>query len=82
MLFQLYRDVRVGGYDVMTERDGLLWDAESLGLSSSVTRVALASRYGEVAPGQTFPTPPPPRPAPTPRPVPASSHADATSATL
>jgi len=78
-LFQLYRDVRVGGYDVMTERDGLLWDPESLGLSATPSRSALVGRYGNLAPGQTFPTPPPPRPAPTSRPVPANSRSTATS---
>ena len=73
-LFQLYRDVRVGGYDVVTERDGLVWDPENLGLPSSPTRQALVSRYGEVTPAQSFPTPPPVRPLATPRPVPGTSR--------
>ncbi|MBK8755724.1 MAG: hypothetical protein IPM08_00945 [Actinomycetales bacterium] len=34
-LFQLYRDARVDSYQVMTERDGMLWDTENLGLSRS-----------------------------------------------
>lgn len=72
-IFQLYRDARVDSYQVMTERDGMLWDTENLGLSRSEDYSGLVDRYGQVTPGQSFPTPPPPRSAPTSRPVPDST---------
>ena len=77
-LFQLYRDARVDSYQVMTERDGMLWDTENLGLSRSEDYSGLVGRYGQVTPGQSFPTPAPPRPAPTSRPVPVSALTGAT----
>jgi hypothetical protein len=72
-LFEIFRDARVDSYQVMVERDGLLWDTEDLGLSRSADYSRLIDPYGQAAPGQSFPTPPPPRAAPTSRPAPAKS---------
>lgn len=49
-LFEIFRDARVDSYQVMVERDGLLWDTEDLGLSRSADYSRLIDLYGQPLP--------------------------------